>query len=153
METITQDEALLAPVVKSLVVPLSPERAFALFTAEIQRWWPLASHSVFGDDAAACAIEGRVGGRIYESHADGRESVWGTVTAWEPPGRFACTWHPGRTPATQQELEVRFEAAEAGTLVTLTHRGWERLGAEARRVRENYETGWEIVLARLVALA
>jgi len=141
----------IEPVVKELVVPLPRERAFELFTARIAEWWPLSTHSVEGDDAVGCHFEPRVGGRLVETARDGSEHVWGTVTAWEPPGRLALTWHPGRTPATAQDLEITFEPAGAGTRLRLVHSGWEKLGEEARVERDNYDPGWDYVLGRYMA--
>ena len=60
-----QDSIL--PVTKSFVVQLPIAAAFRLFTAEIGRWWPLRTHSVFGDAATTCAIDEQVGGRIARS--------------------------------------------------------------------------------------
>jgi uncharacterized protein YndB with AHSA1/START domain len=140
--------AAVAPVVKSVVVALPPADAFRLFTDDAARWWPLPSHSVFGDDAAACHLEGHVGGRFYEVHRDGvQESEWGRVLAWEPPQRLVFSFYPGRAPVTAQEVEVFFQPEAAGTRVTLTHRGWEQLGERGEAMRTNYDTGWDFVLS------
>jgi len=143
----------IAPVVKSVTVPLDPAQAFALFTDGIAGWWPLATHSIGGAKATACAIEPRRGGRVYERDADGSEAIWGQVTAWEPPARLVFTWHPGRSGDTAQEIEIRFAACAEGTRVELTHRGWERAGETARQLRDQYESGWELVLRRAYAAA
>ena len=55
--------------------------------------------SVGEADAVGVEIQGRVGGQIVETLADGRTSVWGTVTTWDPPHHVAFTWHPGRPAA------------------------------------------------------
>lgn len=86
------------PLVKNVTVKAPPDAAFRRFTAEIGAWWPLGSHSVGGQDAETVTMEGRAGGRIVERIRGGRECVWGTVTAWDPPRRVAFTWHPGRRP-------------------------------------------------------
>jgi uncharacterized protein YndB with AHSA1/START domain len=143
----------IAPVVKSLTVPLAPTKAFALFTDGIAGWWPLATHSIGEARAVACAIEPRVGGRVYERHADGSEMVWGHVRLWEPPARLVITWHPGRPEDTAQEIEIGFAACAGGTRVELSHRGWERAGETARKLRDRYESGWEFVLGRAYAAA
>jgi DNA-binding transcriptional ArsR family regulator/uncharacterized protein YndB with AHSA1/START domain len=146
-------EAIL-PVTKSFLVQLPVAAAFRLFTAEIARWWPLRTHSVFGDDAAACVVDAQVGGRVYEVHTDGRQqSEWGRVLAWEPPHRLVCSWYPGRDPLTAQELEVRFEEQGGNTRVTLIHTGWERLGDHGVAARANYDTGWDMVLKGYMDLA
>ena len=41
-------------------------------------------------------------------------------------------WHPGREPETAQEVELRFRAEGATTVVELEHRGWAGLGDKAR---------------------
>lgn len=113
----------------------------------------LATHSLGQQDAETCAIEGRVGGRVYERLRNGAERSWGTVLVWEPPRRIVLTWHPGRDERMQQEVEVRFSLDGAGTVVQLEHRGWEALGEDALEVRAQYEGGWEIVLTHLVTTA
>lgn len=136
----------IPPLHRTITVPWSPERAFTRFTAELGSWWPLRSHSVGGARTVRCGFEGRVGGQLYEELADGSRSVWGTVLAWEPPSRAVFTWHPGRTPDTAQQVEIRFTAEGRGTRLDLIHTGWERLGAAARKTRRAYPLGWIYVL-------
>ena len=96
-----QDEIaaqVLAPVVQTVSVPLAPAEAFRLFAVTPDRWWPLETHSVYGDEAATCRIEGQVGGRFYEVHQNGTESEWGRVTVWDPPRCVAFSFYPGRGP-------------------------------------------------------
>lgn len=138
----------IAAIRKELILPIAPDRAFRLFTADIDRWWPLATHSVEGEDAAGVSIDGRVGGLIAEASTTGRRHVWGTIRLWDPPRRFVTTWHPGRPADARTELEVRFEPWEDGTRLVLEHRGWEH--AAWIGDRSNYESGWDPVLARFV---
>ncbi len=137
---------VFTPILKTVTVRASPERAFRRFTAELATWWPLRSHSVGEADAETVVMEGRVGGRIVEKIRGGRESVWGTITAWEPPSRVAFTWHPGREPEIAQDVEVRFTAAGERTRVELVHKGFERLGKLGRTARRGYPIGWAYVL-------
>lgn len=137
--------AALAPIEIDLVVPCDPARAFDYFTRDVAQWWPLASHSCAGDDAADVAFEPRAGGALVETAKDGAKHRWGTVTAWEPGRRVAFTWHPGRDPATAQQVDVSFRPNPAGTRVTLVHGGWEALGERAAETRGNYVGGWRIV--------
>lgn len=134
------------PIRKRITVPLSPERAFELFTSGIDRWWPLASHSVAGADAATAVFEPQLDGRVYERTSDGSEHEWGTVLAWEPPRRVVFSWHPGRDRPSAQRVEVVFESEGAGAVVSLTHSDWGLLGAEAESTRRGYDTGWDFVL-------
>jgi uncharacterized protein YndB with AHSA1/START domain len=134
---------------KEVRVEASPERAFQVFTEQIATWWPLDRYSLFAEEAEATVFETRVGGRLYERTADGRESDWGEVLECAPPTRLRFTWHPGRAAdAEPTEVEVRFHADGDGTLVTLEHRGWERLSDERRAARAGYDSGWNVVLER-----
>jgi uncharacterized protein YndB with AHSA1/START domain len=146
-------QGILPPVVKRLWLPVPVDVAFHVFAAETACWWPLLSHSVFGEDAQTCRIDPHEGGRSYEVHADGRQSEWGRVLAWEPPHRLALSFYPGRTAAEGTDLEVTFEPEEEGRRVVLTQEGWERRGAEAQAQREAYESGWDEVLGQYVACA
>ena len=136
------------PIRKSVTVSAAPEKAFHRFTAEMSSWWPLASHSVGQRDTESVTMEGRTGGRIVERIRGGRECVWGTVIAWDPPLRVAFTWHPGDDPARAQDVEVRFtpEGVNGPTRVELEHKGFERLGALAKRSHRGYPLGWSYVL-------
>lgn len=135
----------LQPIRKQLVVAGGPARAFRLFTRGIGEWWPRHTRSVRPGESAAVHLEGRAGGRLYEVLGAGEEAVWGSVLVWEPPRRLVFTFHPGRAPETAQEVEITFAAAAAGTLVSLEHRGWERLGADAAQRMAGYMSGWDDV--------
>ena len=144
----------LAPLIKTIGVPLAPTDAFDLFTNGLARWWPLATHSVGEAEAVDCAIEGRVGGRILERDGDGSEHVWGTVEDWESPHRLAFSWHPGRPADSAQKIDVRFDAAaHGGTTITLVHAGWDALGERAAAMRSGYDSGWDFVLGEFVETA
>lgn len=139
------------PVRKSVEVALPPAEAFRVFTDRIDDWWPLTSHAVDPEDACSCLFEAHEGGRIYETCDDGAVHPWGTVTTWDPPHRLVFTWHPGRDATTAQEVELVFAATDGGTRVTLEHRRWETLGAQAEATREGYDQGWTPVLERYAA--
>lgn len=142
----SQDGGLF--VQKELTVLGTAESAFKRFTEGIGSWWPLETHSVSADDATGVVFETWVGGRVYEQHADGTEALWGTVTAWDPPRRFAMTWHPGRAVETATRLEVEFDEVDEGARLRLRHTGWEALGDEAAETCRQYRRGWDPVLAR-----
>jgi uncharacterized protein YndB with AHSA1/START domain len=138
---------------KSATVKASPERAFEVFTAGVAGWWPIRTHSVGKERAETVTMEPRLGGRFYERTVDGEEHDWGVVTAWEPPDRFACTWHPGYDPAQAQDIEVRFLPKGDVTRVELVHSGWERRGEGAAEAMKSYDEGWDTVLGELYARA
>jgi uncharacterized protein YndB with AHSA1/START domain len=152
-------ETTIAPVLRSVTVKCAVDESFRIFTEEIGSWWPLDTHaravaqrSEEGVKAETVVIEGRVGGRIYEVMSDGTEASWGEVLIWEPARRLVLSWNPSPR-RTATEVEVTFTAQEDGTRVELEHRGWERLGDEARQVREEYAQGWPVVLGRFVPAA
>jgi uncharacterized protein YndB with AHSA1/START domain len=134
-----------APVLASVHVRRSPEVAFRVFTDRIGDWWPLPTHGCFGADAAGLRFDD---GRLVERSAGGDVEVWGEVLAWEPPRRFAVTWHPGRSGGPHSVVEVSFRADEDGTRVELVHSGWEAFGAQAAERRAAYEgpDAWALVL-------
>ncbi len=139
------------PVRLSIEVAAPVELAFRVFTDKLGTWWPLLSHSIAADEesvtrAVEAHIEGQPGGRIYEVCEDGSEADWGRVLVWDPPHRLVMSWKPSRSDRPPTELEVRFAASGAGTVVSLEHRGWERLGDLGPRARRGYETGWPGVL-------
>jgi uncharacterized protein YndB with AHSA1/START domain len=126
---------------REIVVAATPDVAFGVFVDRIGQWWPVDDHSVFG-------VGGRVsfeGDDIVEIAADGRRSVWGTVTAWEPGARIALTWHPGRAADQASHVTVTFQPDGPRTLVRLVHDGWE-VFAHPAAARAEYDEGWPVVL-------
>jgi uncharacterized protein YndB with AHSA1/START domain len=139
-----------APVRKSITVKASAERAFEVFTAGIDRWWP-RSHHIGKAPMKRSIIEGHVGGRCYSEQTDGTECDWGEITEWEPPRRFVMAWkitaqwqyEPDL--AKSSEVEVRFTPlGDGSTRVDLEHRNFERMGAgwETMRGMVDSEGGW-----------
>jgi hypothetical protein len=145
----------LPPVMLSVVVPLEMNAAFHLFVFRLADWWPLATRSVQLTGAVSCHAEPRVGGRVFERGADGREEVWGKVLVWDEPRRVAFSWHPGMPEESATEVDVTFTSLGGSTRVALEHRNWERLGERAEVVRGLFESesGWPGVLQRFVELA
>ena len=142
------------PIVKTVTVTVSPDKAFARFTNEIMRWWPVGKHSVSagqGKAAQNVVIEPREGGDVYEITHSGERAEWGVITKWNPPQGFTMTWHPGNGPEKATELSVGFEATQGGTVVTLTHSGWAILADRATEVRGHYSSGWDFVLGECYA--
>lgn len=140
-------QAQIEAIRKSVTVNVPVERAFEAFTDGITSWWPLDTHSYGGEKAKAAVFEGKVGGRVYERQEDGTEADWGEVVAWEPPSRFLLDWK-----ICPSEVEVRFTDEGGGvTRVDLEHRGWERAGEGAEKMRENYAGGWDHVLGKYVS--
>jgi uncharacterized protein YndB with AHSA1/START domain len=97
-------------------------------------------------------FEPRVGGRIYERTASGREETWGQILAWDPPLRLAYLWHLRTDRSDATEVEISFTGQADGlTRVDIEHRGWERLGARAEDRRQANRRGWDGLLPAFVA--
>jgi hypothetical protein len=135
---------------KSITVGVPVETAFRVFTAELGSWWPLASKSVSQEEAETVVVEPAVCGQVYEQARSEEQHTWGEVLIWEPPTRFAFSWHPGRAAETAQEVDVRFSAVEEGTRVELDHRGWEGLVGPGGAIPDHFDSGWDEALASYV---
>jgi uncharacterized protein YndB with AHSA1/START domain len=128
---------------REIVVDVPPDRAFALFTAEMTSWWP-ADHHIGSAPIAEIVVEPRAGGRWFTRHEDGTETSTGVVVAWEPPARFVVTWQIGADWTFHTDLvttiEVRFEpVGEGRTRVRLEHRDLDAFGADTARMKETFE--------------
>lgn len=144
-------------VTKSVHVRVPVDVAWRVFTEEMHRWWPLATHSLAAEHDAtpdAMVLEGRVGGRLYET-LGGDQRTWGTIMTWDPPSELAVDW----TVHADAELATRWTATfspeDGGTRVDLVHVGFAALGADAERTRASYggDDGWTAVLAAYVIAA
>lgn len=147
MATVTN----LDPVRRQTIVSGDRETAFRRFTRDIDRWWPVKSHSIGGRKVRRVVFDGRVGGRIYEELRDGRRFQWGKVTSWEPPDRIAFTWHPSREELEAQDVTVTFHDEGGRTRVELVSSGWERLGSQGNSARRGSDLGWGSVLDAFAA--
>lgn len=145
--------ATIAPVRKSLRVECTPERAFEVFTAEVASWWPMGTHSIHQEEVTDVVLEPREGGEMYEVTAAGRREPWGRVTTWEPPRCLVVSWYVNPNRPAPTEFEVTFTPEDEGTRVVLEHRHWEQAGEGAAEMRDNYDSGWDLVLAPFVERA
>jgi uncharacterized protein YndB with AHSA1/START domain len=136
----------IAPISCSIAVKAPPARAFDLFARHVAEWWP-KGHGIGKNPHVAVVIEPRAGGRWFERDAEGNETPWGKVLAWEPPSRLLLAWQISTQwrfdPELLTEVELTFApAAGGGTIVTLEHRDLERFGADAARHAEQLNSGW-----------
>jgi activator of Hsp90 ATPase-like protein len=142
-----------APIVKSVHVECSPERAFEVFTRDVARWWPTETHALHPGEVREVVWEEREGGEVYEIGRTGEKALWATVLAWAPPDGFTIAWRVNAEAEAATEVEVRFTPDAGGTRVDLEHRHWERLGERAAETMASYRSGWDFVLGRFVAHA
>ena len=141
-------------VKKSITVNASVERAFAVFTAEFDTWWP-RSHHIGKSPMKTAIIELRAGGRCYTTQEDGTDCDWGRILEWDPPHRFLLAWQITHEwgyqpdPAKSSEVEVRFTPEPGGgTRVDLDHRHFERMGpgGDTMRTGVSGPGGWSSLL-------
>jgi uncharacterized protein YndB with AHSA1/START domain len=126
---------------KSIRVARPPDVSFRVFCEEIGAWWP----GGFGGKGTRLAMETRVGGRFFETRADGTEYEIGRLTAYQPPHLVAFTWRAPSWDVTTL-VEVRFLAdGSNATRIELEHSGWEQ-GTQPREFHPNYSSGWETIL-------
>jgi len=144
-----------APVLKSISVRASAERAFRIFTDEFDSWWP-RTHHIGKSPMKKAVIESRLGGRCFTEQEDGTACDWGKIVSWEPPVRFVMAWlidgqwqfQPDAGSAS--EVEVRFTPqADGTTRVDLEHRAFERMGESGMNMRMMVDSpgGWSSTLA------
>lgn len=138
---------------KSLTVKASIADAFAIFTEQIDRWWPLATHHIGAAPAATAIIEPRPGGRWFERDAAGVECNWGRVLVWEKPRRIVLSWEINADwkadASVQSEVEVRFTPqGPHSTRVELEHRRLDAFGERAAAMRGIFDSegGWTAIL-------
>lgn len=133
----TEQEIVVTKTVR-VSAPLAV--AFDVFVG--QQWWPVDTHHLAEPHGTEVVLEPFEGGRWYERAADGTETDWGSVLAWQPPYRLLLTfqvspeWTFEHDPDRGSLIEVTFtpEGPNA-THVELMHRRLERYGPQADRMR------------------
>lgn len=152
------EAAIIAAVRKSVRVKASVERAFEIFTARLNDWWP-ANHGIGEKPIAKDFLECRLGGRWIELSESGKETVVATVIGWEPPTRLVLQWqvneHWKPDPSMRSEVDVRFIAdGPSATIVDLVHHKFETMGAAAgTSMRKDVDGGWPGLLELYVKAA
>jgi len=113
-------------VTVTTLVAAPPKEAFEAFTQQIDIWWRRGPRF---RSAAGSSIIRFEDDRLVEVTADGALAL-GRISAWEPGSRLVLEWLGSRLAASERtEVEVRFDAHDTGTRVTVEHRGWTGLNA------------------------
>ena len=143
---------MIAPVRREVTVETSQARAFEVFTAGIDRWWP-REHHIGKSPLARSVLEPGAGGRWYAVCQDGTECDVGRVLVWDPPHRLVLAWQITARwqydPSFVTEVEVVFTAlGPKRTRVQLEHRDLERYGDDAAAFRKTIDEagGWGLLL-------
>lgn len=140
---------MLDPIVSTIEVPCSQEKAFGVFVNDMPTWWPLDQRSMSmmgGKQVKSLRIEARQGGQIVETADDETEYLWGTIQSYDPHGFVSMRFHMGMPPETASLVEVRFVAlSDKRTRVELTQSDWEAFGDMAEMMRGGYGSSWGII--------
>ena len=133
-------------IINSVLLDMDLQRAFALVTCRVSEWCPEDLRHI-GDRNSSIFL--LASGRFYERAGDGREIDLGKVTLWNKPHVLVLDFYVATGPDHPTEVEIRFEAEEAATRVTVIHRPkpdsmhlWDERSPR-------YATSWSIVLASL----
>jgi uncharacterized protein YndB with AHSA1/START domain len=138
-------------VTESIYIKASKAKVFEAFVNHIDEWWPRQgkyNYSFATEDTqpGQIQIEPRLGGRFYETFANGQVYQIGEVLAWQPPDRLQLSWK-GREYQAPTLIDVFFDQADAHTKVTLTHSGFSAAGVP--EYAESYGVGWNEILGFL----
>ncbi len=147
----------IAPIVHTIQVKAPPARAFDLFAARIGDWWPKGK-TVGQAPHVAIVIEPQAGGRWFERDADGRETRWGKVLAWEPPSRLLLGWQLNTQwrydPELLTEVELTFAPAGDGARWSRWNIAiWNASASMRCAMAERLNGGWPARLAELARYA
>lgn len=123
---------MTSKVYVALRVPANPLRAFEAFTQDIALWWqPGRLFQITPRGDGALAFDPGVGGRLTTTLANGKEFEIGRISIWEPGRRLVFTWRQATFTRDQStEVEVRFEAVDDETRVSIEHRAWDSIPQE-----------------------
>ncbi len=146
-------QAADASVRASVVVEAPIERAFSVFTDGIGTWWHPGHHIMEG--VTEMVFEPRVGGNVYDRDADGNESRWARVLAYDPPNRLVFSWDVTSDfqletdPDKTSQVEVTFTAEGPNrTRVVLEHSKLDAHGEGWQQHRDmvGNADGWQLGL-------
>ncbi len=132
---------------QSIQIAASPEKVFHAYVEKINEWWPWQGKSnrytwaPKSTEPSEIRFEPKLGGRYFERFKDGSEFEIGRITTYEPPSKLAFTWAGRDWPPGQSFFELSFDAEAGGTLLTLTHSGFEIFGEQAEEMVQGYTLG------------
>jgi uncharacterized protein YndB with AHSA1/START domain len=136
---------------RSIHVRATPARVWEEFTSieRMSRWWGVmlgTPTAGTGNGQRLITYEPRVGGRIEMEveFAGARLRYGGEITVMEARREltFECDWIPNQGWLKPTWLTLRLTPALGGTLVELTHHGFERTGDRGAEDHAGYEAGW-----------
>jgi len=137
---------------QSIQIAADPERVFQAYVEKINEWWSWQGKNnrytwaPDGVEPSEIHFEPQLGGRYFERFADGSEFEIGRITHYDPPNKLAFSWAGRDWPPGESLFELSFDAADEGTLLTLTHSGFEIFGEEAAEMVQGYTMGSKEIL-------
>lgn len=147
-------------ILVALRIAAAPEAVFDAFTGDIALWW--RPNALFSFTPRSPGVMAFQDGRLVERLPSGKVFEVGEVRVWERGARLVFGWRQASFAADMDtEVEVRFEAVEDGTRVTVEHRGWDSVPAP-HVARHGFPDGlflrrhgewWRDLLAGLAAQA
>lgn len=145
-------------ILVALRIAAPPETVFDAFTDDIALWW--RPNTLFSFTPRSPGVMAFEDGRLVERLASGKVFEVGKVRVWERGARLVFGWRQASfEPGMDTEVEVRFDAVDDGTRVTVEHRGWDTVPAQnvARHTFPNaiflhrHGEWWRVLLAGLAA--
>jgi len=139
---------------RSIHILAPPQRVWEEFTSfeRMNRWWGFTIGTPEAGKPTGQRLETyepRVGGRIEMGVMfNGAPMRYGGIITVFEPGReltFECDWIPNQGWLRPTLLTIRLTPALGGTLVELTHHGFERTGDSGSDDHAAYEGGWSMV--------
>lgn len=143
---------MLDPIIKTIEVQCSQEKAFDVFVNEMDSWWPLDMFTVSamgGKAARSIRVEAKQGGTIVEIGSDDTKHLWGTIRSFQPHDYISMDFHipkPNEVVESRSLVELPFTAlGDERTRVELTQSNWEAFGDRAEQIRGGYGGGWILI--------
>ena len=98
-------------------IDAAPAKVFEALTTDIDTWWPHRT-----DERAKIVFEAEPGGRIYEDHGKAGHTMYGTVAAYQPPGKLVTVAQSGWGDAAYntRNTEILESDGKGGTIYKKT---------------------------------
>ena len=131
---------------RSIVISAPPERVWQEFESfeRMKRWW---STDKPDRKETLSRYEPRLGGAMRMEIESGGQTIRFVcrITAFDPPTEltFELDW-PERGWAAPTVVSVRLTPNQYGTLVEISHYGFERIGADALDQFHGFGGGWDL---------
>jgi DNA-binding transcriptional ArsR family regulator len=111
----TADQVRTVRLAFELRIEASAERTFEVMTQRSLEWYP---HTYGEERVRRIVLEPRVGGQHYEDWGDGRGHLYGEVTVYDPPARWATRGRIMAGTILDTAYELREESG--GVVVSVT---------------------------------